>query len=500
MALDFSIILSSVKDLIKYQSVRLINTGDKNIDNILNTLVISIITLMFAKELWEKIYDRCLIILDKLKYGSSTINETKITEDNYIRFAKIFELNHRQNKYNSASWIWSDNSTFTSQFLDYVATLHIIRINDNHRSIRPDLSSAPALTMTSISSLFAKWNAIYITERHKIVGLYVRGSSTDPLVCYETEDDLKEFIAFLRNRKPKKATSLQILYTVKNDPYYSSLYPDYTFSRYVSRHKPKLINALTNFSNSSKGKPSLNGFGSYNLGIMLHGKPGTGKTLLIKTICNFLKRNAYMINMRNVKTSTDFSNLFSADKLNSYVYVLDEFDCVMGVIKQRNELKIDTNVCRQEKERLKNEYFKLLTFQVQHNDNKEVNDNIENLKKELQTLENTLSLDSILTELDGVIERRGRIIIASTNHIEHIDEALLRPGRFDLKLHLTEFNREEIIELLTLIYPNDKHLKYLQNIQLRENEFTPIEIINMCRCSTDLAEVIDKLKITAKVD
>jgi transitional endoplasmic reticulum ATPase len=50
-------------------------------------------------------------------------------------------------------------------------------------------------------------------------------------------------------------------------------------------------------------------------------------------------------------------------------------------------------------------------------------------------------VSQLLTELDGISELRGVVVVAATNRIDQIDEALLRPGRFDLLLELTPLDR-----------------------------------------------------------
>ncbi|HET7344312.1 MAG TPA: AAA family ATPase, partial [Nitrososphaeraceae archaeon] len=40
-------------------------------------------------------------------------------------------------------------------------------------------------------------------------------------------------------------------------------------------------------------------------------------------------------------------------------------------------------------------------------------------------------LSQLLTEMDGVQELQGVVVIAATNRVDMIDAALLRPGRFD---------------------------------------------------------------------
>jgi chaperone BCS1 len=59
----------------------------------------------------------------------------------------------------------------------------------------------------------------------------------------------------------------------------------------------------------------------------------------------------------------------------------------------------------------------------------------------------TLSLSGLLNALDGVAAAEGRLLFATTNHIERLDPALSRPGRMDVWVdfkHATQFQAEGI--------------------------------------------------------
>jgi transitional endoplasmic reticulum ATPase len=45
-------------------------------------------------------------------------------------------------------------------------------------------------------------------------------------------------------------------------------------------------------------------------------------------------------------------------------------------------------------------------------------------------------LSQLLTELDGIEELKGVLVLAATNRPDLLDPALLRPGRFDLQVDL----------------------------------------------------------------
>ncbi|KAJ5111738.1 hypothetical protein NUU61_001368 [Penicillium alfredii] len=46
-----------------------------------------------------------------------------------------------------------------------------------------------------------------------------------------------------------------------------------------------------------------------------------------------------------------------------------------------------------------------------------------------------VTLSGLLNVVDGVSSQEGRVLIMTTNHIEHLDEALIRPGRADKRVH-----------------------------------------------------------------
>jgi SpoVK/Ycf46/Vps4 family AAA+-type ATPase len=94
-----------------------------------------------------------------------------------------------------------------------------------------------------------------------------------------------------------------------------------------------------------------------------------------------------------------------------------------------------------------------------------------------------LTLDCVLNMLDGIIELHNAMIIFTTNHLEHIDPAFLRPGRIDFKLELKKMSAASMKEMIKYKFQLDSvesesYSEYF--CQLKDNILTPAEIQNIC--------------------
>ena len=149
-------------------------------------------------------------------------------------------------------------------------------------------------------------------------------------------------------------------------------------------------------------------------GILLYGPPGTGKTLLAKAVAN--------------KTNATFIKIVASEFVNKYLgegsrIVRDVFD--LAKEKSPSIIFID-------------EIDAIGTKRVGSS---------EGADREVQR-----TLMQLLAELDG-FESRGDVgIIGATNRPDILDEALLRPGRFDRTIEVPNPNkesRERIFEIHT---------------------------------------------------
>jgi hypothetical protein len=66
-----------------------------------------------------------------------------------------------------------------------------------------------------------------------------------------------------------------------------------------------------------------------------------------------------------------------------------------------------------------------------------------------------ISFSGLLNALDGVGAQEGRIVVLTTNHRERLDAALIRPGRIDLEIELSNATAAQLKGLLMRFYPQE---------------------------------------------
>ena len=88
----------------------------------------------------------------------------------------------------------------------------------------------------------------------------------------------------------------------------------------------------------------------------------------------------------------------------------------------------------------------------------------------LTETENTRIVTALLNELDGFTVNEGVLVIASTNSRSALDEALVRPGRFDAKYTVPYPDKEDRIKLIKK-YSADKNLDSSVDIEKLSDTF-----------------------------
>lgn len=83
----------------------------------------------------------------------------------------------------------------------------------------------------------------------------------------------------------------------------------------------------------------------------------------------------------------------------------------------------------------------------------------------------TVTFSGLLNALDGVASAEERIIFLTTNHIERLDEALVRPGRVDMTVRLGEATEGQIAQLWDRFYADsDRDGVYKERFMRKVND------------------------------
>merc|ERR1712086_402917 len=87
-----------------------------------------------------------------------------------------------------------------------------------------------------------------------------------------------------------------------------------------------------------------------------------------------------------------------------------------------------------------------------------------------------IKLSDLLEAFDGVLEMKGRMMVMTTNHLEKLDPALIRPGRVDLSLEFKRCNKKAICDFFETFFPrNNLDVKNVEN-----GVWTLAEVAQIC--------------------
>ena len=221
-------------------------------------------------------------------------------------------------------------------------------------------------------------------------------------------------------------------------------------SVYIEKEKKDMIiSTLERFINKEEWYIK-NGI-PYQLGILLYGPPGTGKTSLIKAISSYLDYPIYYLSARNLyKMEHAISSL-----PEKCIMIIEDIDA--NSLTHSRDNNENLKLTPPSKEQLK---AKGIDPSFLNNFNSKtaiiaaetIDEAHEEAKKENK--ETSATLSDVLNSLDGMFSVHGRILIATTNHVEQLDSALIRPGRIDLKIEIGFVTPEVAKDFIKNFFPN----------------------------------------------
>ena len=186
----------------------------------------------------------------------------------------------------------------------------------------------------------------------------------------------------------------------------------------------------------------------HKLGMMFHGRPGTGKTTSIIAIASYLGKDIYFINLKNVRTNSDLKKIFDHinEKCDGGIIVFEDIDAMTKIVHRRDVV---------------DDVDDIGTETSLANSMEECNDDI--------------TLSYLLNLLDGGLCKDGTIFAITTNHLEKLDTALYRDGRVDICIEFKRCDHYQIQEIFKSILKRELSKDILE--QICENVYTPVQII-----------------------
>lgn len=158
--------------------------------------------------------------------------------------------------------------------------------------------------------------------------------------------------------------------------------------------KSQLKNDITKFIDNEL---EYDKFGiPYKRTYMITGVPGSGKTSIIKALCNEFDRNLCILSINKDFDNSTILNAFKNMREKSFL-LIEDIDCLFD--------------------------------KREHKDNP------------------LITFSSFINVLDGVLYKHGLICFITTNHPERLDQAILRSGRMDLILKIDYPSKTDIKRL-----------------------------------------------------
>ncbi|KDQ52501.1 hypothetical protein JAAARDRAFT_40099 [Jaapia argillacea MUCL 33604] len=165
-------------------------------------------------------------------------------------------------------------------------------------------------------------------------------------------------------------------------------------------------------------------------GYLLHGPPGTGKTSTIHAIAGELGLEIYTLSLASGHIDDGFLQTVTSNVPPHSILLIEDIDCAFP---SRDDA-----------------------------DEEESSDNLGMFPGGRQYIpgipgaNGRVTLSGLLNVIDGIGSEDGRLFFATTNHVDRLDPALLRPGRIDMKIQYKLASKAQTQALFMRFFPETR--------------------------------------------
>src|SRR6266567_9461910 len=206
--------------------------------------------------------------------------------------------------------------------------------------------------------------------------------------------------------------------------------------------KEDLIQDVERFKASKKRYSELGV--PYHRGYLLYGPPGTGKTSLASALAQRFGMSIYAINLNDFNDRTLMMAINEVPPNSAILF--EDIDCMTSG-----------------KARVAPSEWSSKNGLTRPASKDEVLDRL------------GVTLSGLLNVLDGFSAPDNVMFVMTTNRIETLDRALLRPGRIDYRLYMGEASEEQKIELYRRFFPSASESEALGFVETHRSAATMAE-------------------------
>lgn len=178
----------------------------------------------------------------------------------------------------------------------------------------------------------------------------------------------------------------------------------------------------------------------YRRGYLLYGPPGCGKSSFITALAGELERGICVLNLSERGLTDDRLNHLLAVAPQQTIILLEDIDAAFTSREESKEVKAAFDGL------------------------------------------NRVTFSGLLNCLDGVASTEARILFMTTNYLERLDPALVRPGRVDVKEYIGWCSRSQVEQMFLRFYKAtgnvtvDMAIKFAEKVMEQKRNVSPAQI------------------------